>query len=387
MKRTLKMLAALGGLALVAALLLHTGLARRAFFELFAYVKGVDVLGPTVVRETPLDSPYQRWLESARREIPVHEALAIDDVATVPLRPWPELGEGVTGLYLRFADYQMSDGRIVELPPGGQSESQRHFYEESVYFLGGRGHTVIQAEDSGPQRVDWSAGSLLAIPLNVRHQHFNDGPEPARMLAVTSFPLVLNLVNSRAFIEENPFEFEDRYDGAADYLERSIDDLAGTIETNFVEDVLHHGLQPLDFRGKGNRSIAWDMAGNSMLNVHVSELPPLAYKKAHRHASDAFILILSGTGFSLAWPEGAYHRRERVDWRAGTLFVPPTYWYHQHLNTGSEPARYLAIHQPEVVRNLGLRFLDQLEVDLEEVTAEWRRALEAQARNPAREER
>jgi gentisate 1,2-dioxygenase len=105
-------------------------------------------------------------------------------------------------------------------------------------------------------------------------------------------------------------------------------------------------------------------------------MPPRQYKKAHRHASDAFILILSGKGFSLTWPEGAYHKRERIDWRPGTLFVPPTFWYHQHLNLSAEPARYLAINQPKIVRNLGLRFADQLEVDLDAVREEWRRALE-----------
>ena len=372
------MLAALGGLALVAALLLHTGLARWGFFELFAYVKGVDVLGPTIVRELPVDSPYQRWLETARGEIPVFEGLVIDDIETIALRPWPQLGEGVNGLYLRFADYQMTDGRLVELPPGGRTDRQRHLYEATVFFLNGRGHTVIRQEGAKPQRLDWSAGSLFSVPLNVAYQHFNDGSEPARLLVISSFPLVLNLVNSESFIEENPFVFSDRYDGAADYLERSSDDLAGTITTNFVEDVLQSALRPLDFRGAGNRSVAWDMAGNSMLNVHVSEMPPRQYKKAHRHASDAFILILSGKGFSLTWPEDAYHKRERIDWQPGTLFVPPTFWYHQHLNLSSEPAGYLAIHPPKLVRNLGLRFADQLEVDLDEVREEWRRALEEQ---------
>lgn len=369
------MLAVLGCGALIAGVLLHTGLARKAFFELFAYVKGVDVLGPTVVREPPVDSPYQRWLETARSEIPVYEGLVIDNVETIALRPWPQLGEGVTGLYLRFADYQMTDGRLVELPSGGQTGRQRHLYETTVFFLNGRGHTIIRQEGGEPQRLEWSAGSLFSVPLNVAYQHFNDGPEAARLLAISSFPLVLNLANSESFIDENAFVFGDRYDGAADYLERSSDDLAGTITTNFVEDVLQSALRPLDIRGAGNRRVGWSMAGNSMLDVHVSEMPPRQYKKAHRHASDAFILILSGKGFSLTWPEGAYHERERVDWQPGTLFVPPTFWYHQHLNLSAEPARYLAINQPKLVRSLGLRFADQLEVDLDVVREEWRRAL------------
>ena len=119
--------------------------------------------------------------------------------------------------------------------------------------------------------------------------------------------------------------------------------------------------------------MTWLMAGNSMIKLHVSEIPPDKYKKAHRHSSDAFILFLSGEGFSVTWPEGRYDKRYRVDWKAGTLLVPPTYWYHQHLNPGHTAARYLAINAPVLVRNLGLRFEDQLEKDLPEIREAWKR--------------
>lgn len=360
MTRLPKVLAALAVLALAGFALLHTGLARRAFFELFAYVKGIDVLAPTVVREPPVDSPYERWLESARQELPVFEGLVIDDVATIALRPWPQMGEGVTGLYLHLADYQINDGQILEIPAGGSTVNQRHLYEKGVYVIGGSGYSVFRQEGRAEDRVEWSAGDLFAVPLNVHHQHFSSGDGPARLLAVTSFPLVLNVMADQDFITDNPYVFDRRYDGSADY---------------FAADIGQATTHPFDYRGKGAKSLRWHMAGNSMLSLHMSEMPPKMYMKAHRHSSDAFILLLSGEGFSLTWPEGAYHKRKRVDWRAGTLFVPPTYWYHQHLNTGAAPARYLAINSPVLVRNIGLRFSDQLEVDNADVRAEWERAL------------
>jgi quercetin dioxygenase-like cupin family protein len=325
MTRLPKVLAALALLALAGFALLHTGLARMAFFELFAYVKGVDVIAPTVVREPPVDSPYERWLESARQEIPVFEGLVIDDVATIALRPWPQMGEGVSGLYLHLADYQINDGRILEIPAGGSTVSQRQLYETGVYVIGGSGYTVFQQEGRPADRVEWREGDLFSVPLNVRHRHYNDGPAPARLLAVTSFPLVLNVIADQDFIADNPYVFDRRYDGAADYFNAPHDNEGLEIYANFAADIRQVATQPFDYRGKGTETLRWHMAGNSMLSLHISEMPPRMYMKAHRHSSDAFILLLSGEGFSLTWPEGAYHKRERVDWKAGTLFVPPTF--------------------------------------------------------------
>jgi gentisate 1,2-dioxygenase len=375
MKTSVKILLMFALLAIMAAISVKTGLARQVFYELFARVKGVEVLGPTVVRVPPLKSPYQRWLQQVKTEIPVYEELVIHDINNIQLRDWPQMGEDVTGLYLHFADYQMSDGRLLELPAGGKTISQRHLYEKGIYFLGGPGHTIIQQEGEKPMRVDWNTGSLFSVPLNVRHQHFNDSNQPVRFLAITSFPFVLNAIDSERFIEDNAFVFEDRYTYDEHYFDYRKAPGAIFNETNLVDDVLSAETNSLDIRGKGNKTMRWFMAGNSMLSLHISEMPPKIYKKAHRHSSDAFILVLSGEGYSLTWPEDNYHKRQRIDWQAGTLFVPPTYWYHQHLNSGATPARYLAINVPGLVMNLGLRFSDQLETDLPEIRREWQQEL------------
>lgn len=378
MSGILRIFLLLAVLAIGAVVSVQTGFARLLFYELFERVKGVDALSPTVVRERPDDSPYELWLLRARTEIPVFDGLVVDDVSTVAVRPWPEQGDGINGLYLRFADYQTIDGRILEIPPSGRTAEQRHFYEKAIYYISGSGHTVIQQEDESPQRVDWNAGDIFSVPLNVRHFHVNGSDTPVRLLAVTSFPFVLNAIQNEEFVENNPFVFGDRYDGNENFLDHREASSEHEEITNFVDDARIAPTRPLELRGAGNRKRSWKMAGNSMISLHVSEMPPGSYKKAHRHSSDAFILLLSGSGFSVTWPEGRYDRHHRVDWQAGTLFVPPTYWYHQHLNTGSVPARYLAINAPVLVRNLGLRFSDQLEQDLPEIREAWQRELRKQ---------
>jgi hypothetical protein len=50
------------------------------------------------------------------------------------------------------------------------------------------------------------------------------------------------------------------------------------------------------------------------------------------------------------WPEGA--EPQRFDWREGSMIVPPNMWFHQHFNTGTTPARYLAFKAEGVaIRN------------------------------------
>lgn len=331
----------------------------------------MERVGPTMWRVRPSNTPYDKWFAEAKKKMPTFEGLLIQDARTEPLRPWPD--KGVNGLYVKMADYQITDGWILEIPPSGSTKPARHMFEAGLYFFGGPGHVVIQQEGKRPQRIDFKYRTLFSIPLNVRYQIFNDSAKPVRLMAVTSFPFAINSTDSEKYVFENPFEFRDRYDAEEDYLRRSTRPRERVTVTNVVPDALEFKLEQWDRRGKGTTNMHWTMSGNTQIDMHVSEMPAKVYKRAHRHSSDAFILLVSGKGYSLTWPEGQYDKRVRVDWQEGTMFVPPIYWYHQHLNPGTESARYLAINAPIIVSRLGLRFEDQLEPDLPEIKAEFER--------------
>lgn len=335
--------------------------------------KVMEQLGSGVSRVRPTNTPYELWFEKAKQTIPTFEGLVIQDARTEPLKPWE--GTGVDGLYIKMADYQITDGWILEIPAHGHTKPQRHMFEAGMYFFGGPGHIIIQQERKQPLKVEFDYRSLFSIPLNVRYQLFNDSDQPVRVVAVTSFPFMINSTNSEEFIFNNPFEFHDRYDAEEDYLQRKEHPYLNQTVTNIVPDALEFELDEYDQRGKDSTNMHWDMSGNTMIELHVSEIPPRAYKKAHRHSSDAFILLLSGEGYSITWPAGRYEDRVGVNWHEGTIFVPPMYWYHQHLNPGAEPARYLAINAPNLVTNLGLRFEDQIELDMPQIKAEFEAAV------------
>ena len=353
-----------------------SGFARWLFFETYAWVRGDEVLGPSLVYNPPINSPYQRWLADTRDEWPLNEGPVLHDVENIPLHPWAQMGDGIEGLYLHFANYQMLDARIIEIPSQGEMKTQRHLYESGVYILRGSGNTRLQQEDKADQTINWEAGDLFSIPLNVRYRHRNSGDKPARLLLVTTFPLMLNLIDDEDFITDNPAVFAKRYDADHDYLETTSELARLELAANFVRDIRTTPARENDFRGQGNQSIRWKMAGNTALDMHISEMPPRMMKKAHRITSNAFVLVLAGTGCTVLWREGLYRQRKRVDWQPGTLFVPPVFWYQQHLNYGRTPARYLAINVPGLIRNLGLHFEDQLEADITAVKAEWKKELE-----------
>ena len=297
--------------------------------------------------ETEKATPYSRWV--AEEGLDIIDAMYVQNLHTVDLKPWAR--RGGRGVYLNHdASRTSNDCYVCEISPGQQLAPQRQLFEEMVYVLDGRGSTTVWNGAGKRLSFEWQAGAIFAIPLNTMHQHFNgSGKNVARFVSVTNGPVIINAFGDTGFVFNTDVDFKNRFSGESDYFANGGEQKGLLLDTNFVADAINLPLMAAKERGAGGGHIRFSMAKGSM-NSHISQFPVGTYKKAHMHGPGAHVIILSGEGFSLMWPEGEEARR--YEWAEGSMIVPPNMWFHQHFNTGTTPARYLAFKAEGVsIRN------------------------------------
>jgi oxalate decarboxylase/phosphoglucose isomerase-like protein (cupin superfamily) len=293
------------------------------------------------------ETPYTRWVKSEGLDI--IDSTYVPNLHTVELKPWAR--RGGKGVFMNHeASRTSNDCYVCEIPPGKSLNPQRQLFEETIMILGGRGSTTVWNDAGARVTFEWKAGALFAIPLNCWHQHFNgSGREGARYVSVTNAPIVINLYEDIDFIFGTSYDFKGRFNGEPDYFSAKDETRGFLLATNFVPDAVNLPLITAKERGAGGGHIRFNFAKSS-LNSHISQFPIGTYKKAHAHGPGAHVIILSGEGYSLMWPEGDEPRYYK--WEVGTMIVPPNMWLHQHFNTGTTPARYLAFkHEGVAIRN------------------------------------
>lgn len=297
--------------------------------------------------ETEKATPYTRWIE--QEGLDILPSIFVENLHTVELKPWAR--RGGKGLYLNHdASRTSNDCYVCEIAPGGQLEPQRQLFEEMIYVLDGRGSTTVSNGAGAKLSFEWKAGAIFAIPLNTVHQHFNgSGTAPARFVAVTNGPPLINAFGDTDFVFNTAHDFKNRFAGESNYFANGGEQKGLLLDTNFVADAINLPLISAKERGAGGGHIRFSMAKGSM-NSHISQFPTATYKKAHAHGPGAHVIIMSGSGFSLMGPD--IDHLNRYEWREGTMIVPPNMWFHQHFNTGTTPARYLAFKAEGVsIRN------------------------------------
>jgi len=286
---------------------------------------------------------YEEWLE--REGVKVYEKFYFPSLAKLELGPWER--KGGKGAVTHINNRHMpNDCHVIEIKPGGKSEPEHHMYELTVYIVSGTGGTTIWNDEKQKQTFEWHTGSLFSIPLNATYQNFNgSGTEPARYIAVTNAPPMMRLFKDNKFMFNSDFKFESRFAGEDDYFNGNGKLYKRRVwESNFVAnapDMLLYGWKE---RGAGGINAMLEMANNNMKS-HISEFPIGTYKKAHCHGPGAHLVLLSGSGgFSLVWTKEDRSDMKKLDWQHGSMVVVPSdNCYHQHFNTGTNRARYLAL--------------------------------------------
>ncbi len=309
---------------------------------------------------------YERWME--KEEIPIVEGYGIADVRKIPLKRWRRLG--CEGAYLQFRGLEGITGVYVgRIAPGAALQPERHLYEKVIYIVQGEGVAEIQQQDRVPQTISWRTGSLFSPPLNALHRLINHANTPAVFLAVTTAPMVLDHFHNEQFVFNSDFSFADRYDGEPDYFEARDDRYLAANnrqwiwETNFIPDARKALIDAQEQKGAGVNITQFEISNNTLIG-HLAEWPMGRYHKAHYHGGGAVLVILRSEGYSLMWPNdlgtrpyesGHGEKVVRVDWVPGSVFSPPTNWFHQHFNTGAEPALQLALRCGSHKFPLGIR--------------------------------
>jgi quercetin dioxygenase-like cupin family protein len=309
---------------------------------------------------------YERWMK--REGVPVVEGFGVTDVRRLQLKPWKRLG--CDGAYLHLRGLEGITGVYVgRLAPGSATQPERHLYEKVIYILEGDGVAEIQQNHRVPQSVRWQSGSLFSPPLNTLHRLINDSKAPAMFLAVTTAPMALDHYHNEQFVFNSEFSFNDRYDGEPGYFEPSHERYLAANnrqwiwETNFIPDARKAQIDAQEQKGTGVALTQFEISNNILIG-HLAEWPVGRYHKAHFHGGGAVLVILRSEGYSLMWPNhlgirpyenGFGDQVVRVDWLPGSVFCPPTNWFHQHFNTGPEPALQLALRCGSQRYPLGIR--------------------------------
>lgn len=148
--------------------------------------------------------------------IPVYEGYSAD-LKNLKLEPSKRLGALGAWVYLEGCGGATA-AYVYGITPGESTKPERHIFDEVIYVLSGQGETTVWYEGQQRLVVKWQEGSMFAPPLNTWHQHFNRGDKEARLVAVTSLPVVMDLYYYEEFIFNNNHLFKNRYAGQADYF-------------------------------------------------------------------------------------------------------------------------------------------------------------------------
>lgn len=293
---------------------------------------------------------YSKWL--AAQDVPIHSGYYVQDVRTLERGFWAH--RGCPAVVVNLEGYKgLEQICVLEIPPGQPLPPYRIALEEIIYVLEGHGLATVWAEGYPKINFEWQKHSYFRIPANYNYQLSNArGDQPALTLHVNLLPLALTTNRNPDYFFKNPhvdtseLYTEDGGKGFYSAEARAVQqDGRFRWHANFFPDLtVWDKLEA--YGGSGRLAYGGGIwFPNSAFSTSLMVLPSQRYRAPHRHAAGTAIVgIQEAQGIVIMWPEGGEYLV--APWQEGALFVPPSHWYHMHMNSGAVENRQLRIRAP-----------------------------------------
>lgn len=223
---------------------------------------------------------------------------------------------------------------LTEISPGCAGPMHRQLCESTMIVLEGEGRTVVNGRE-----FDWKKGDVLFVPLFAWHQHFSRGNGVARYARMSTAPVYkfFGLYREENLTPPPSWERADEETGPL-----------GKVLLKYEEGLGRNSWE----KSRDGQTVTFDFKYRIPTTPRVpSRIQPGESGGMHRHASEAQIFIYQGKGYSTL-------NDERVEWEAGDVVRVPLFAWHQHTNTGNEPAIWFKHTSAALYKQMGLLMRD-----------------------------
>ena len=257
---------------------------------------------------------------------------------------------------------------IQQILPQEFAVPHRHTANAIRFFLSGSSYTTVEQDRCNMQR-----GDLVVTPGWEWHDYGNEGTEPGVWIDALDLPMIQYLDNCgylKSMEEEIGYELSGQ--------ERLAARKAGISEQRYSAV----GLRPMtDMQGSSHRAglihYRWAQTHAALKRLAEHESNPFddvmmeyvdpatggsfyrtfacciqmirkgVRTRAHRQASSAVYYVFEGRGQTVV-------NGRPFDWSEGDFFVVPSYFWHEHANTGGEPAILFSLQDFPLMKSLGI---------------------------------
>ena len=141
-----------------------------------------------------------------------------------------------------------------------------------ILALDGRGSTTVWNDAGARIIVRVEGGRHVRHPAQLPGISISTARarQPARYVAVTNCPSVLNLYDDVEFVFNTAYDFKNRFAGEPDYFSAKGEQKGFLLTTNFVADAVNLPLITAKERGAGGGHIRFNMAQGHDRQPHLA---------------------------------------------------------------------------------------------------------------------